>query len=799
MIKKIDFIRSMAVFQDYKWDSVFVNNATFKKINILYGRNYSGKTTLSRIFRALETGRISTNYDNPQFQVTWEGGKTSTPEDLISHNETLRVFNEDFVRENLGFLMNTSNSDGIIKPFAVLGVENVKIENEIKKIRDELGCSVVGEETGLYQELQLKKKEQDVAAKDHKEQYDSLAKKKNECAVANPHGIKYQSNRYGDQNYDKRKLEKDIETVLGSSYQPLKCEIDEKQSLESRINEVTKDSIPSVSYLIPDFCALCEQVKELVERKIGASEKIQELMRNQELNAWVKKGYEWYSERTTCPFCGQEITSERRNILHRHFDEETKKLEEEIEKLKAKLEESKKYIQSGFIGKQDSFYFKYQADVENLKTEYSTESDRFLQSMELLLKQLEQREQAITVNFSFVLPEDVTSKIEDILSRYKALCKKSNEYTTNIEQEKTQAKEKLRLDTVRSFCDTIGYTELLDKIKQLEEKKNETEENVNKIQTQINENLAEIGKLRGQLEDESKGAEEVNNYLNHVLGNRFLSLVAISEENIGQTQVRFEIQRDGKPAHNLSEGECSLIAFCYFMAKLQDINTKDTQPIIWIDDPISSLDGNHVFFIYSLIRSEIVKKKKYKQLFISTHNLEFLKYLMNICDNEEKKKNVSCYLIERSDTKSSFKEMPEYLKKYTTEFIYLFKQIYICAKAEQEDDGNFESFYNFGNNARKFLEIYRFYRFPDSTSGDVKKLSNVFGNDIETFFIDRVNNEASHFIGSAERGARPIEIVEMQKVAQCIINGIRNADQEQYSSFLKSIGENPEEEHESTP
>ena len=59
-IKKIDLIKNMAVFRDFRWSSsvrdVGNNIAEFKQINILYGRNYSGKTTLSRIFRALECG-----------------------------------------------------------------------------------------------------------------------------------------------------------------------------------------------------------------------------------------------------------------------------------------------------------------------------------------------------------------------------------------------------------------------------------------------------------------------------------------------------------------------------------------------------------------------------------------------------------------------------------------------------------------------------------------------------------------------------------------------------------------------
>lgn len=50
------------------------NVLNFKRLNILYGRNYSGKTTLSRIFRALETGRIPHNYVDPNFTIRGDKG-----------------------------------------------------------------------------------------------------------------------------------------------------------------------------------------------------------------------------------------------------------------------------------------------------------------------------------------------------------------------------------------------------------------------------------------------------------------------------------------------------------------------------------------------------------------------------------------------------------------------------------------------------------------------------------------------------------------------------------------------------
>ncbi len=106
-IKKIDSIKNMAVFQDFHWESAVIgegnNVVEFKKINIFYGRNYSGKTTLSRIFRAMKTGSISDKYDAPEFQLSFDGGITVTQNSLTGHGQIVRVFNEDFVKENLRF------------------------------------------------------------------------------------------------------------------------------------------------------------------------------------------------------------------------------------------------------------------------------------------------------------------------------------------------------------------------------------------------------------------------------------------------------------------------------------------------------------------------------------------------------------------------------------------------------------------------------------------------------------------------------------------------------------------------
>lgn len=59
----------------------------------------------------------------------------------------------------------------------------------------------------------------------------------------------------------------------------------------------------------------------------------------------------------------------------------------------------------------------------------------------------------------------------------------------------------------------------------------------------------------------AKGQKKVNALLNHFFGHDSIQLKA-KDDSI-KTSVKFEIMRGGKSAFNLSEGECSLITFCY--------------------------------------------------------------------------------------------------------------------------------------------------------------------------------------------------------------------------------------------
>ena len=64
MIKKFSKI-NYGSYQDFSWD----NLQEFQKLNIFYGRNYAGKTTLSRILRSFEVKNPHSDYVGSTFQI----------------------------------------------------------------------------------------------------------------------------------------------------------------------------------------------------------------------------------------------------------------------------------------------------------------------------------------------------------------------------------------------------------------------------------------------------------------------------------------------------------------------------------------------------------------------------------------------------------------------------------------------------------------------------------------------------------------------------------------------------------
>lgn len=795
MFSQVD-IGSFGSFMGLSWKNSLKdagnNVQNFKRLNILYGRNYSGKTTLSRIFRALETGRIPHNYVDPNFTIRGDKGDV-TQVGIAGHGYDVRVYNRDFVSDNLSFLVN--QTDGEINTFAIVGEKNKEIEDAITAIQTRLGS--VESKAGLRHELEAKKKERDRTKDNHKTASDALEGKLRSHA-----NNKIKQNRiYGPAVYNIESIKKDICSVKKPSFIALTTE-----EQAAKINLLKQEALPDITDTVSinlNIESISKVAVELLSRLIKPTLPIQELLNETALQMWVKEGIPLHKDkRDTCAFCRQNLPHDIWQVLDSHFSKESSALDSSIDSCLTSITAEVQAIPNFLTLTGDKFYAEEKILFETSKIALAEHLKGYMQDLIALQAALDKRKNAIFQQVSMPVYIHDPTAIQQCVGDINDLIAKNNGRTISLENDKSTARESLRLTDVASFIADITYDTELARIASLKTDADTANTAFIEAEAEILEQETEVTRLQGQQKDERKGAERVNELLSHFFGHDGIELEA--KDNVENTSVKFEVTRGGKSAYNLSEGECSLIAFCYFIAKLEEPESKGKDLIIYIDDPISSLDGNHIFFMFSLIESLIAKPIKnadgtnsyrYKQLFISTHNLDFLKYLKKISlPNERNHGGYQHFIVERNGGASQISLMPSYLRDYITEFNYLFHQIYKCRNQGGANESH-EPYYGFGNNLRKFLEAFLFFKFPhhDDKNDAFERIKKFFGEEDPTAIalVNRLNNEFSHLESIPDRGFKPVEIPEISKVANYVLDKIYASDPHQYNSLLKSIGEPP--------
>jgi wobble nucleotide-excising tRNase len=788
MIEKFSKI-DLGCFNNFDWNSTVTdhgNEVKFSKMNIIYGHNYAGKTTLSRIVHSISNKDILNKYNAASISIQIKQDDqaehytdTAFPLEKLS----TYVYNKDFIHKNLKFLVD---EDSKIEPFALLGGGNVEIQSKIDQLRKEIG----NDELGIAKDFNLASKEYSDNTKSIKVIEQEIGDVLKKCALA----LKKDYPHLLDKSiYTKKQIENDLKQINTEKFEcllteesshDLTCILKSKHKGELHIPDLTPSS----------YSKLISNANTLLCKKVSAQKVIEELAEDTELNKWVEDGITHHKgKRKICVFCGGDIPEKLWATFDDHFSKEVEIVQEELSsQINLIKKEQEKF---------DSFPSPPAAALfENLAEQFTAQEknvNNAFQAYILALRKIEdslvQRKNNIfkpldPISSSFN-QSDLTTEQEKLLS----IMQQHNELSAQFEDKQKKAKKKLRFNEVLKI---IASSPLGAKEKKLQNECSNTgklKETYLHYKTNLKELNSEIELLEDQLSDEKEGAKKVTEYLNNFFGHSSLTLKCVDEEK----GTKFSLYRGDSPAKNLSEGECSLIAFCYFIAKLGSLQDKINDAIVWIDDPISSLDSNHVFFIYSLIESVIAKEATYKQLFISTHNLDFLKYLKAMTKPPkgnpalgEKKDQKSLFLLQNDGTRSYLSPMPKYLKLHATEFNYLFEEIHKCSLEDTETQ-DYNYYHSLGNNLRKFLECYLYFKFP--SNDDWKSKFNRFFPEekIEKALVFRLVNEFSHTEDQFDRARNPISIPEMKTAAEYVLQKIADADEPQYNSLLQSIGVKP--------
>lgn len=794
-------IKNFGLFYNFNWDEVVRDQGNnilkFTKMNIIYARNYSGKTTLSRLVQCIEEKQKNPYYPNAECNFYFQDTQSSL-NNIGQSTKNIKVYNVDFIKKNLDW---QSDINGNIRPFSVVGEINVDIEQQLNFFEKYL-------ETELQTVNTFESYLQEASEELNKEnlKFTALEKKIRgtlaEYAVYMKNNTKY---FHVPVTFRQDQLEQKIREILNLTYVPFSDETRELK--EIKVKEVIKNK---VGFKLEKEFNL-EEVKDIA--KILLNKVVKPSITLERINTplvedWVLNGIHIHKQNDikNCSFCGSKLEKTTLEDLDAYFNKEVLDFQKEIQKLMMHIENYMSELRLLLKSLPDSSLFysdlslMYQDELSKLKVNI-TENGLWLKDLkEKLEEKLKNLFITIDSNISEAPKKLSFIEVEKIIEEHNL---RSEQFNESIDAEKNSLTIQaifefiVKNDYETNFKQLNLHSEEIDKARR---KKREIDERRNIFSSAIDE-------LRKKKVSEISGIGFVNNYLEHYFAINHLRLIDCDNGS------SFKVERNGELAHHLSEGECSLISFCYFMAKLKELeNLKDT--IIWIDDPISSLDSNHIFYIFSLIENELAKpiilpnqpkEYKYKQLFISTHNLDFLKYLHRIsqpivkkdqlvqpcthapqCTKRVDSNECSYFILERSIDKSFLKPMPKYMKNFSTEYNYLFSKILMVATIPLSDL-NEDYVYSFGNNLRKFLEAHLYFKYPTNKISDEDKLLKFISDPKVTTICQRISNEMSHLQECFDRGISVLDIPESQKLAKAILDILQASDPEQYDALLKSV------------
>ncbi len=801
MIKSIN-IKKFGLYQDFIWPA---NMKPFSRVNIIYGRNYSGKTTLSRIFDSVGQRRLHKDYLDGEFELD-SGSRRTIKSGRMRYDGIVRVYNADYISRNLGWLKD--ENEGEIRSFTLLGEGNKKAQEEIDAINDELGS--IEEEKGLRYQYYKKETAINKAWEEHKAAEQKIDQKLREKANRDIKSNKYYVKQ--GRNYTIESIKADIDAITikdkrGKPKLDYSCVLTEveRKKLQIAVEETLKPIITRLPDYEPDVDSFIKEVKSLVTHKIRLTKTLKELVENDLLQAWVDEGRKINRRRKRCAFCGNYISQERREELNAHFSKESEELRNKLLAERNRLEHAKnildRYLEDRYFSVRN-IYVAFVQEYSILMDKWGACLTTYQSFIEMLIDLVDER---LGNLFRPVEVPDLKyerGKFEELEDKMNELINKNNEYSEKLEKEKELARNKLRLEVVYNYCYNIDYLGEHTKLSKAGTDLIISSADLKYIKDRIDEKEAQIQKKELEKKDEGLAAQKITQLLANHFGNGSLSLEPELVDFKGKAQARtkFVVKRSGQHAKNLSEGEKSLISFCYFITEMEDeLKGADADKLlIYIDDPMSSLDSNHIFFMFSLIDKVIAEPKRYGQLFISTHNLEFLRYLKRISvprEDSTGKAQESFYIVKKlkkgddDEFKCMIEEMPKYLRDYVTEYNFLFEQVYTMAKPMSGDkqqlyENDYTLYYNIGNNMRRFLECYLFYRYP-STQRPLRYLDRMFDDHVPSE-VSRIVNELSHSV--ADRSLMVMDVPEVEKAARAIIKALKERDPDHYASLCESIG-----------
>ncbi|MDY5132996.1 AAA family ATPase [Actinotignum urinale] len=684
-----------------------------KKCTFIFGNNGTGKSTLSEFIKT-------------QFRDEYDVRLFNGFNGVISEDQKLNA--------------------------VLLGEENAKINEEIKNIEKDI--------SGKQRELEKIEEELNPEIdnsvgqkrKEAKEKLERHTKNINAYYTKSAAEIKKQTNpSIAKTSYNIADFKKDKEMIVDMS-----ALSEQERNTYVKILEAKEKIVHGITYREFNPEKLKSELEAIVNLVLTPPNVEIIQGKSEEEKEFMQMGLNLHDPGDSCTFCANLLTRERYEALKSVFDtEEAKKQTAELKKLKKIVEENRDFLLDAHVDAAN-FYPNIHEEIDRLKVVFDSKKNRLIKFYDNILdcidKKIDSPYSSDVKVGEIEVPEDIAGEID----KYNAIVKQNND--SNLLKKKEDAKEKLRLDAVSTFCSKPEHEQLVkdeliakEGLKYAEERVKEKVEQRDEFAKQIKTWQEQIRNLAKDTMGEEVLVEKINNSLKFYTDFSLHYLSGKNSDNSSQGSKSdklpgYYVIKDNETGKlrnvtELSTGEKNVIAFLYYINKIDEIQPPlaNKKKILIIDDVMTSNDNTMQYLIMDELKRLIKDDSKFDYLVSLTHNQHF--YINFPFGRDRSYKEKTFLHLRKTGRKISFNHIDESKKDFKTSYQQLWLELnYLYGQNDARVSNMIlnpirriiETFLNFNN-----LTSDSFY---DKVPG-AKKLFDVNSHAIDDFEADANGKE----------------------------------------------------------
>ncbi|WP_175944124.1 AAA family ATPase [Burkholderia pyrrocinia] len=426
MLKSIEKIKGLGVYQSY---SKPAGTQDFGIKNLIYGWNYSGKTTLSRLFAQLETKTANPDLSGCEFTLETADGSI-TEKNFSRCSLLVRVFNSDFVRANLHF------DGGSFNPILLLGKDSEEAQRKIDQLSKRIQRSeeVQRKLDGKFEELKTR-----------------IAQAKTDTA-------KFIRQRLKVDPYTATHLGQDL-VAVGVLESQLLTEKELVDAIELALTpDSKKPSTVEELHASPSIEGLHTEAVTVLAATPSFSNTIKHLEQNPAIERWVQGGLALHPSAGACEFCGNDLSQDRLEAFRAHFSKDLAEHKERVDGLLARVKSavfSLSWPKAVELNAQ--FRESYTAAIEALPSAI----DAFNQAIGKLADEVQRKaDDSRKAMAPTPLAAGLEKGIKDAVAAVNRVIEQNNELASNFTKARADALSRARYHYVQQFKDDQTATGL---------------------------------------------------------------------------------------------------------------------------------------------------------------------------------------------------------------------------------------------------------------------------------------------------------------------------------------------------